>query len=111
MAVPLNETEVAAAPALGGTTPWHSAQLPVKPLWLKPELANVPVPLNGLAPTWQAEQSSVPMSICPVTGPLSAGLMLAMAYCVAAAALWHWAQLPLVDGAYWWIAGNAGIAE
>jgi hypothetical protein len=96
--------------------PWQLAQLPVIPLWLNAELLNLAVSPTGsvrleLEPTWHVSHAVVPNGMWLEVGALIVKLAAGIAKLAAALALWHCAQLLLVDCALAWIADIAGITE
>jgi hypothetical protein len=85
--------------------PWQASHPLLMPLWLNAEPENfAPLPMGvdailELAPTWQLSQPSAPMGMWLATEfCVTMGLTVVdAAYNAAFAALWHWAQLVLVD--------------
>jgi hypothetical protein len=94
--------------------PWHSTQV-VSVAWLMREPENLApfgtgvLAMLELAPTWQTSQDcevGTWLDGRPTIVKFTAGIAKD-----AAALPWHWAQLVVVLGAYWWIAANVGITE
>jgi hypothetical protein len=92
---------------------WQATQLLVMPAWFISEPLNFALSVTGKAaieepaPTWQLSQATVvgmwfagrPTMLKPAPGMAK----------LAAAAPWHWAQLPLVLGAQAWMLVSVGI--
>lgn len=94
--------------------PWQVAQPLVMPAWLKAALAKLAPSTTGrvvleLPPTWQDSQPCDPMGMWLAGGRATGGTMCAVLKVAALAALWHCAQLVLLDGALAWMAAIDGI--
>ena len=84
--------------------PWHTSHPLVMPLWLNAELLNLAVFCTGsvrleFEPTWQVSHAVLPKGMWFDGGATIAKPLAGIANPVAAAVLWHCAQLALVDGA------------
>src|SRR5512143_709833 len=95
---------------------WQATQLFVMPAWFMRELANVAPLGTGVvatlepAPTWQLSHGAL-VGTWLLGGATILNPIDGIAKAVAAVALWHWAQLPVVLGALAWMAGSVGITE
>ena len=89
----------------------------VTPVWLNAELLNfAPLPTGVAAmlepvPTWQLSQPSAPIGMWLLGGPTMLNPLAGIANVGAFVALWHCAQLAVVDGALAWITASVGITE
>jgi hypothetical protein len=92
--------------------PWHATHV-VIPEWFIFEPENFAPVLTGVAvmlepaPTWQTSQDAV-VGMWFVGRPTIVKFAAGIAK-VDAADPWHWAQLVVVLGAYWWIAVSVGM--
>jgi hypothetical protein len=95
--------------------PWQATQLLVMPAWFISEPLNFAPSTTGVAemlepgPTWQVSHEAVVgrwLDGSPTMEKLAAGMAKP-----GAAEPWHCAQLPLVLGAFAWIAVSVGMTE